>query len=140
MLSAILALVGCELAGEVIREATHLTVPGPVIGMFLLAAILAARRGRNGDPIPPALGQTAETLISVMGLLFVPAGVGIIAEADLLREQWRPILAALLGSTVLSTAVTGVVMHRVMLASRLRKSVARPAHSSERSSGGLSHG
>jgi putative effector of murein hydrolase LrgA (UPF0299 family) len=46
-----------------------------------------------------------------MGLLFVPAGVGIIAEAGLLREQWLPIVAGLIGSTILSLAVTGLVMH-----------------------------
>ena len=89
--------------------------------MFLLAAILAVRSRKVGRPIPPALDRTAETLISLMGLLFVPAGVGLIAEAHLLREEWLPILAALLGSTVLSIAVTGFVMHRAMLASRAAK-------------------
>ena len=69
-----------------------------------------------GAPIPPALDRTAETLISLMGLLFVPAGVGLIAEVHLLREQWLPILAGLLGSTVLSTVVTGMVVERVIRA------------------------
>jgi len=46
-----------------------------------------------------------------MGLLFVPAGVGIIATASLLRQEWLPIVAGLIGSTVLSLAVTGLVMH-----------------------------
>jgi holin-like protein len=117
MPAAILCLLGCQLVGELLREATHLPVPGPVIGMFLLAAILAHRGGRGGGPIPPALERAAETLICLMGLLFVPAGVGIIAQASLLREEWLPILAALLGSTVLGIAVTGVVMHRAMLRS-----------------------
>jgi len=55
-----------------------------------------------------------------MGLLFVPAGVGIIAEAGLLRQQWLPIVAALLGSTVLSIAVTGLVMHWLTRSSQER--------------------
>ena len=46
-----------------------------------------------------------------MGLLFVPAGVGIVAEAGLVRKEWLPIAAGLIGSTVLSLAVTGLVMH-----------------------------
>jgi LrgA family len=50
-------------------------------------------------------------LISHVGLLFVPAGVGVIAEAGLLREEWLPIVAGLIGSTILSLAVTGLVMH-----------------------------
>jgi holin-like protein len=111
MLTAILCLIGCQLIGELIREATQLPVPGPVIGMFLLTAILAVRCRNASGAIPPALERTAEALIKMMGLLFVPAGVGLIAETHLFREQWLPILAALFGSTVLSTGVTGLVMH-----------------------------
>jgi holin-like protein len=50
MLTAILCLIGCQLAGETVREVFHLPIPGPVIGMFLLAAILALRGGRPMAP------------------------------------------------------------------------------------------
>lgn len=111
MLNAFLCLIGCQLLGEIVREAAHLPVPGPVIGMFLLAAALAFGGRKAGGRVPPALDRTAAALIGHMGLLFVPAGVGIIAEADLLQAEWLPILAALIGSTLLSIAVTGMVMH-----------------------------
>lgn len=112
MIAAFLVLIACELVGEVVRSAFELPIPGPVIGMFCLGGILAFRKDRPGAPaIPEALGQTAEALISHMGLLFVPAGVGILAEAELLRKEWLPIAAGLIGSTVLSLAVTGLVMH-----------------------------
>jgi holin-like protein len=113
MLTAILCLIGCQLIGETVREVFHLPIPGPVIGMFLLAAILALRGGKADGAIPASLDRAADVLISHMGLLFVPAGVGIIAEAGLLRQQWLSIVAALIGSTVLSIAVTGLVMHWV---------------------------
>ena len=112
MIAAFLLLISCELAGEIVRGAFDLPIPGPVIGMFCLAGGLAVRKDKQGAPaIPEALGQTAETLISQMGLLFVPAGVGIVAEAGLVRKEWLPIAAGLIGSTVLSLAVTGLVMH-----------------------------
>jgi holin-like protein len=114
MLFAFLCLIGCQLIGELAREVFHLPVPGPVIGLFLLAAILVIRGGKSERSVPPALEKTAETLIAVMGLLFVPAGVGVLAEAELLRQEWFPIIVALFGSTVLSVAVTGLVMHLVM--------------------------
>jgi putative effector of murein hydrolase LrgA (UPF0299 family) len=77
--------------------------------MFFLAAVLAFRMDKPDAPaIPAALGETAETLISDMGLLFVPAGVGVIAEAGLWREEWLPIVTGLIGSTILSLAVTAV--------------------------------
>ena len=120
MLTALLSLIGCQLIGELIRDACHLPIPGPVLGMFLLAAVLAFhdRRQKPGaDDTRASLEQTAETLIAHMGLFFVPAGVGIIAEAGLLRQEWFPIVAALFGSTLLSIAVTGLVMHWVTRAS-----------------------
>jgi holin-like protein len=114
MLMALLVLIGCQLAGELLRSALALPVPGPVIGMFMLAAVLAFRSRATkttGNGFSPTLERTAETLIGSMGLLFVPAGVGIISEAELLRQEWLPIVAALFGSTILGLLVTGLVMH-----------------------------
>ena len=123
MAVAFLILAGCELLGEIIRALCHLPVPGPVIGMFILAAALGVRIKLTKDPKTPApLKPAAETLIGNMGLLFVPAGVGIIAEFGLIRREWIPISVALIGSTILSLIVTGLVMHRLMC-----RSIRRPA-------------
>ena len=130
MLPAILTLMGCQLFGQTMHDAFGLPVPGPVIGMFLLAAILVMR-GRRAIPMPPALGTTADMLVSHMGLLFVPAGVGIIAEAGLLRQQWLPIVAAVVGSTVLSLAVTGLVMHAGLRLSERRRTLPAAVSSQE---------
>jgi holin-like protein len=114
MLTALSALIGCQLAGELVRSSLSLPVPGPVIGMFMLAAVLALRsrqRRTSENGFDPMLERTAETLIGSMGLLFVPAGVGIISEAGLLRQEWLPIVAALFGSTILGLLATGLVMH-----------------------------
>ncbi|MGY4368542.1 holin-like protein [Bradyrhizobium sp. LB1.3] len=113
MIPALLVLLGCELAGNALHQMIGLPVPGPVIGMSILAAALAFRKGgaSSGSPITCSLQQTAETLIRHMGLLFVPAGVGLIAEIGVLRSAWLPIAAGLIGSTLLSLAVTGLVMH-----------------------------
>ncbi|MBR0967302.1 CidA/LrgA family protein [Tardiphaga sp. 538_B7_N1_4] len=112
MIVALFLLLVAELAGELIREFFDLAIPGPVIGMFLLAAVLVARNCRQETPsIPSGLGRTTDALIGHMGLLFVPAGVGVITEAGLLEKEWLPILLSLVGSTILSLAVTGLVMH-----------------------------
>ena len=114
MLLPLLGLLGFDLLGELIRSALHIPVPGSVLGMFLFAAWLAASRyGRNTAPQSAGLDRTAGVLLDNLGLLFVPAGVGILAEADLLRQEWLPILGAVIGSTVLSLAATAFVMHRL---------------------------
>ena len=136
MLTALLSLIGCQLIGELIRNAFHLPIPGPVLGMFLLAAVLALhdrRRKPGADDTRASLERTAETLIAHMGLFFVPAGVGFIAEAGLLRQEWLPIVAALFGSTLLSITVTGLVMHWVTRFSE-QQPTAAPAISGQQGS------
>jgi holin-like protein len=116
MPSAFAVLIGCQLVGEVLRQILHLPLPGPLIGMFLLTVALVIGHGRRAamaEPAPPALVQAANGLIAWMGLLFVPAGVGVVAELAVLRQEWLPILAGLLISTVLGLAVTGLVMQHV---------------------------
>ena len=121
---AIGLLIGAQLLGEVLRRLLGLPLPGPVIGMFVLATCLAVRHaGRQGiraDPSP--LVRTASALVSNMGLLFVPAGVGIVAEANVLRQAWLPILVGLVASTMLGLIVTGLVMHRLSTTSAVRPS------------------
>jgi holin-like protein len=116
MPSAFVILVGLQLVGEVLSQTLHLPLPGPLIGMFLLTVVLVAR-GSAGSlaerAIPSSLLKVANGLIANMGLLFVPAGVGIIAEVSVLRHAWLPILVGLVVSTVLGLAVTGLVMHHV---------------------------
>ena len=49
----------------------------------------------------------------VIGMvLFVPAGVGIVANLAPLRSAWLPITVALLGSTLLTLVPVAWIMHR----------------------------
>jgi holin-like protein len=104
-LTLILAL---QLVGEVLHIALALPIPGPVIGMALLFVGLLVRRRT-----PAELEKTASALHDHFGLLFVPAGVGVMTYIPLLTAEWRPILSALIGSTVAAIAVTGWVMFRL---------------------------
>jgi len=73
--------------------------------MLLLFAGLLARRG-----VPRPLTEVAGGLLRNLSLLFVPAGVGVVAHLGRLSDEALPIAAALVGSTVLSIAVTAWVM------------------------------
>jgi holin-like protein len=105
VLFSITVLLLCQLAGEVIARLTHLPVPGPVIGMLLLFVGLVIRRG-----VPEQLEKTGTTLLSHLSLLFIPAGVGVMVHLKLIAGEWLPITAALVGSTALTIAVTGLAM------------------------------
>jgi holin-like protein len=107
VLSALLVLLVCQLAGEVLRTVLHIPVPGPVLGMLLLAGSYAVRRRDPGKPMRHA----ADGLLRWLGLLFVPAGVGVVANLDLLRAAWLPVVVALFGSTLLTLLTTALLMH-----------------------------
>jgi holin-like protein len=108
MCSAILALVLFQGLGEIIRQATGVPIPGPVIGMALLLGWLLA-----GMRAPAELDGAARGLLRYLALLFVPAGVGIVTRLPLVAEQWVAIAAALIGSTAVAILVTATVMHGI---------------------------
>jgi holin-like protein len=93
-----------QFVGEVVVRLTGLPLPGPVAGMALLLAALLAR-GRDAEPLTAA----ADGLARHLSLLFVPAGVGVIMYARHLADEWLPIAAALVVSTVLAIAVAALV-------------------------------
>jgi holin-like protein len=108
MIRSIFILLLFQLGGEALRAATHTKVPGPVLGMILLAAFYILRRR---DP-SLEFQRAADGLLSWLGLLFVPAGVGIVANLALLRSAWLPISVALIASTFLTLITTAWIMHR----------------------------
>lgn len=109
MLSYITVLLVCQLAGEVISRLAGLPIPGPVIGMVLLFAGLLIRGG-----IPGRLEGVANTILSHLSLLFIPAGVGVIVHLHLIGREWLPISVALVLGTAITLAVTGLVMERLV--------------------------
>lgn len=104
-LKFITLLLACQLAGEAITMVTGVPVPGPVIGMVLLFIGLMIRGG-----VPDGLQQTATGVLNHLSLLFVPAGVGVMAHLGLLEAEWDALLVAVVGSTVATIAVTALVM------------------------------
>ena len=99
-------LLLAQLAGEALHRALHLPLPGPVLGMALLALVLLLRKRAPDE----ALVKTSNGLLRWLGLLFVPAGAGVVANLGLLRAAWLPIAIALIVSTLLTIAVTALVM------------------------------
>lgn len=101
-------IFACQLIGESLVTFFKLPIPGPVVGMALLFVGLLIKGG-----IPKNLELTADTLITHLSLLFIPAGVGVLLHAELLAAELLPISVALLVSTLLAIAVTGFLMSRL---------------------------
>ncbi|MDF1609008.1 CidA/LrgA family protein [Hoeflea sp. YIM 152468] len=108
MLSALTLILTCQLIGELVTRFLGLPVPGPVAGMVILFVLLALK-----GSVPQHVGTVADSLLRNLALLFVPAGVGVMAHLGLLGQDWLPISVALVGSTLATIAVTGLVMSRL---------------------------
>ena len=117
MLGSLTILLVFQLVGEAISHAFDLPVPGPVIGFALLLAALIFRGG-----VPEGMRATATGILQHFALLFVPACVGVMLHLSRLRDEWLPILVALVFSTLLTIACTALAMTWLMrLLSRKEK-------------------
>jgi holin-like protein len=110
MLRAFAILLGCQLAGEAITRGLALPLPGPVLGLVILVVLLFAVERRHlvdsATVDETSLGKLANGLLAVLGILFVPAGVGVVQDLGLLREYGVALAAALVVSTFLTLTVT----------------------------------
>ena len=106
MITGLLWLLGCQLVGEVVVRLLDVPIPGPVVGMVLLLGVLHVRRPGDDDPIVTVGGR----LLDHLQLLFVPAGVGVVAYAATLRDDALPLGVALVVSWVAGLATVGWVV------------------------------
>lgn len=97
MLFTLGLILTCQLAGELFTRGAGLPVPGPVAGLVLFLGLLALRPSLSG-----AVRPTVTVILANLSLFFVPAGVGVVANLDVLSEDWVAILAVLVLSTVLA--------------------------------------
>ncbi len=101
-------LLVCQSLGEVLARLGHLPLPGPVLGMLLLAGLLAWPRVRA--PVQVA----AEGLLAHLSLLFVPVGVGVMTHLALLSQYGSRIALALVLSTWIGLAVAALVLRALL--------------------------
>jgi len=110
MLEAIAILLICQLLGEAIVIGLDLPLPGPVIGMAILFFGLMIY-----GKVPESLGSMTKGLLDQLSLLFVPAGVGVMTHLTLLGEEWIPITASLVISTLITLGLTGFMMQKLVV-------------------------
>ncbi|UFZ03185.1 CidA/LrgA family protein [Bradyrhizobium ontarionense] len=114
MIASLGLILVCQLLGEVVVRGLALPLPGPVLGLVLLLALLLLR-----DRIKPlAIGPLAtdegrgriedvsRVLLANLSLLFVPAGVGVVQKLDLVAAHGLAIAAVLVLSVIATLLVT----------------------------------
>ena len=108
MIAGLVEILLFQGAGEVISRFVVPLIPGPVSGLLLLLGYLVIRRS-----VPPEVEIVASALTQHLGLLFVPAAVGVVMYWPNLRANGLAIAVALVGSVIATIAVTAVVQKLV---------------------------
>jgi holin-like protein len=84
MILSLTVILICQLVGEVVVRGSGLPLPGPVLGMVLLLAILALRDRFRAAVAPPGqegpLEATGKGLLANLSLLFVVSGMALAAS------------------------------------------------------------
>ena len=101
-------LLLCQSAGEVVSRLAHWPLPGPVLGLLALWALL------NLPATRAPVAAAAMPLLGHLSLLFVPVGVGVIVHLDLLARYGPRMLLALLLSTWIGLGVTALVLRALL--------------------------
>ena len=90
--------------GQIPAALIPFPIPASIYGFVLLFLALCL-----GIVKPAQIEQTANFLISILGLLVVPSAVNLLAYYDVIVPAWVPICVILLVTTVLTFAVSGLV-------------------------------
>lgn len=105
MISGLVQILFFQGLGELISKLLLPSLPGPVIGLVsLLIWLIYSKR------INESLALVADTFSRYLGLLFVPAAVGIILFIPQLKDNALAISLALLVSVLVATLCSALVL------------------------------
>lgn len=105
MLSGLIQILIFQSVGELVSKLVLPSLPGPVIGLILLLGWLIVKKEIN-----PSLALVADALTQYLGLLFVPAAVGVVLFLPQLKDNAWSIIITLISSVVLTIGCTGLVL------------------------------
>lgn len=110
MLKGIITLLLFQFTGECIAILFELLVPGPVLGMVLLLTFLILRKSSF-----ESLDDAAAIHLRYLPLLFIPAAMGIITQADVISKELLAIMTALVLGTIIALAFSAKLMDYLIM-------------------------
>lgn len=102
--------------GEILHALLPLPIPASVYGLVLLLAALM-----SGICKVHQIKETADFLIEIMPVMFIPAGVGLLTSWKILQPIWIPVAVITVVTTVLVMAVTGKVTQGIIRSGKKRE-------------------
>ena len=104
-----LIILCVSFIGEALRFVLPLPIPASIYGLVLMFAALC-----TGVIKLESVKETANYLIEIMPLMFIPAGVGLLEAWGTLKQVFVPVLVITVVSTVLVMGISGRVTQSVI--------------------------
>jgi holin-like protein len=105
MISGLVQILLWQGLGELVSHFVLPIIPGPVLGLIFLLVYLLIKGHVNAS-----LSLVSDAFSQHLGVLFIPAAVGVVLFLPQLRAHAWSVIVALLVSVVSTIAVTAVVL------------------------------
>lgn len=92
-------------SGEVLSKIFHLPLPGNVLGIVILLCLLSLKIIKL-----EMIEDISKFLLDHLQFFFIPAGVGLISNLELLKSKGVAILLICIISTIVVMTVTGLTI------------------------------
>ncbi len=99
-----LIIILFSLAGEILHGILPFSIPAGIYGIVLLFVALM-----SGVIKPVQIKETADFLILIMPMLFIPSVVGLLNVWDLIRSKWLQYLVMIVLTTIIVMLTSGCV-------------------------------
>ena len=109
-------ITGISFAAELLHALLPLPVPASVYGLLLLLVLLL-----TGILKEEQIRESADFMISIMPLFFVPPSVALITSFESMKGSILKLLIMCLVSTVVVMVVTGIVSQLIVRLGKRKK-------------------
>jgi putative effector of murein hydrolase LrgA (UPF0299 family) len=105
MIKGLVQLFIFQALGELLSKFQFPFMPGPVLGLVLLLAYLTVR-----GHLPDSIDLVGSGILQHLGLLFIPASVGVVLYLPILQTHAWAIAATLVVSVLATLTVTASLL------------------------------
>ena len=109
MIKSISLVLALSVIGDTLADGLQLPAPGAAIGLILLTGLFVMRGGPDAST-----AKLFDSVSPVFPMFFVPAAVGIVANAQVLAQVWLYVAIAIGLGTAVTIAVTGVLAQSLL--------------------------
>ena len=108
-LKQLLIILAISFVGEALKYFLPLPIPASIYGMVLLFILLLTGVVKLDD-----VQDVGKFLIEIMPVMFIPAGVGLMASWGVLKPMLVPVVVTIVVSLVLVMGISGRITQRVI--------------------------